>query len=83
MSMKPYEVVKAFAFTKGDSSVNVPAEKATIIADGEFLIDLDTVAKEARKEVMELFRSKLQEAFEIIWSEPVRIAFDYELQAGD
>lgn len=64
--------------TKGDPSVGLGGENAVIMAEGDFILDLNTMDEPDRSECIETFRNKLAEAFEDIWGYEVNVVFDFE-----
>lgn len=71
-------IKQAYIFTKGDGSVGLGGESASLVADGDHLLDLNEVDEDHRPAVLERFRNKLKEAFSEIWDEPAIVRFDFE-----
>ena len=64
----------------GDPSVGIPDSHATIT---DVHIDLDTWAEEDQPEVLAELRSKIVEAFSIVWDPEPAVVFDFEAEALD
>lgn len=73
-------VQKLYLWTVGDPSVRIAGESAEVSAPG-WLVESEQYEAEDFKSVLEDFRQKIQEAFEVIWSgEKVFARYDFELQ---
>lgn len=73
------QVREIHIFAGGDRSVGIQDSTATVIADGEFIFDLDCIAEEEQSSAIEEFREKIKDAFECVWDGPVKVTFDFEL----
>jgi hypothetical protein len=83
MTNLPDQITELYASTKGDPSVGISGESALIKADGDFLIDIKAIPVDDRVPTLEEFRAKLEEAFAVVWEDPVVVRFGFELAAKD
>lgn len=84
MSKKlPSAIKQAHISTKGDLTVGVYGESATLSANGANLIELDVLAEEERGPVLEEFRARLGDAFGGLWGERAMVVFDFEAAGAD
>jgi hypothetical protein len=66
-------------FSPGDHSVGIPDFRLELKDPAcELIADMLVFAEEDRKEVVEEFREKLQEAFAVVCDNPVYVTFDDE-----
>lgn len=84
MSKKlPTTIKQVHISTRGDLSVGLSSESATLAADGDRLIDLDVLADDERWPALEEFRAKLGDAFGGLWGERAKVMFDFEVAGAD
>lgn len=83
MSIGSLKISKVYISTIGDMSVGMPCESATLVSDGDFLINLLDVDEDDRSVVLESFRQRLKETFEMVWEDNARVLFDFEIAAID
>ncbi|MBB4865353.1 hypothetical protein HNP46_004234 [Pseudomonas nitritireducens] len=76
----PEKIETIFVTSKGDRSVGIPGEGATIKADADFLINLDKLTPVEAKELLESSRSLVANLFSTLWSEPVTVYYDFEIK---
>jgi hypothetical protein len=80
MHQLPDYIKSVYVFTKGDSSVGLRGENATLRADGEWMIDLTVVADDQRKVFLDDFAGQIAAAYSMIWGEQAHVLFDYQCQ---
>lgn len=79
----PSEVNKVYVTWPGDLSVGIFPVQIEISAGKDFVIDLGCECSDTIRIVLEEFREKLAEAFEIIGDGKPEVSFDFESQWGD
>ncbi len=81
--MSNQEIQKLYLWTDGDSSVGLPGETAEVSAPGWLISSKDYDSDDFR-ELLEEFRLKIREAFEVIWANTeVHARYDFELAEED
>lgn len=76
--MSNKEIKRISVSTNGDQSVGLGGENAVIMAEGDFILDPSCMDEPERSECLQTFRSKIAEAFEVVWGEKVNVVFDFE-----
>ena len=71
-------IKRIYIYLKGDHSVGIGDSSAVIEADGDFLIDTDTMDDNVGDYLSEV-RSSLANTFKIMWGEKPQVNFDFEL----
>lgn len=80
-SIPGLQISKIYIATKGDRDVGLVGENVTISADGDFIIDLENIEDEHRRDAVESLRTKLENAFSELWGEKATARYDFELAA--
>ncbi|MBP4081902.1 hypothetical protein [Aeromonas sp. MrichA-1] len=62
--------IKAISvFTRGDVTAGMGSENASILADGDFLIDLSIYPENSRESALSTFLADIEKAFSTLWGE--------------
>lgn len=68
-------VKKIFIFGKGDASVGISGNSATINAEGNFIVDPEDYDASDLEDV----RQSIVDLFESLWNDSVIVFFDFEM----